>query len=213
MGKAMAMATMTMTMALACEPEGACAADVDCAFGQMCGVEGLCVYASVGTAPDGWTPVAVAGDPMLDAGGGSEGGSSPAFSTTGVFDGTIGGAPVDEADVVGWSGSSGLGLTLTAAGRPSTFLVVQLPVSAFTTPGTSVRVTDGFETWAQACNYDSSSYDESFVDLVVEVSPPRASTPEDQIIAEDKPDEVIDVVVSVDGAGSTVTGAFTMPSQ
>jgi hypothetical protein len=65
---------------------------------------------------------------------------------------------------------------------------------------------------AQACNDDTSSYDESFVDVVVNVSPPREPEPkpDDQIVAEDTPVEVVVVVVAVDG--STVTGAFTMPA-
>jgi hypothetical protein len=169
----------------------------------MCGVEGLCVYAPVGAAPGDGMLNPMVGDAWSDVG--------YTFSTTGSLDGAIGGARVDEADVVGWGDNASLGVTLTAAGRPSTFLLVQLPTSAFRTPGTSTRQSDWEQTWAQACNYDSSQYDESFVEVVVDVSAPRAPEPEDQIIAEDTPDEVIDVVVSVDGEGSTVTGAFTMP--
>ena len=204
--KTLAMAAMTamtaMTTMTACEPEGTCVADVDCAFGQVCGVEGVCVY----VARDADEAV----DPMLGTPWGGDVVST--FSTPGTFDGSIGGAPVTTADVVGEVSDGGVGTRLTAVGQPSTFLLVQLPWSVLRSPGTTVQTSDWLGLWAQACNYDSAAYDESFVEVVVDVSPPREAEPGDQIIAEDTPDEVIDVIVSVDGEGSTVTGAFTMPA-
>lgn len=213
MATAMAMTAMAaMTATTACEPEGACDVDRDCAFGQMCGVEGQCVYAPMNAAPGddvGFGP----GDPML---GGADswsplGDTLSTFSMPGTFDGTIGGTRVDRAEVSGSAHVDGMTATLQAAGTTSTFVVVQLPWSAFATPGTTVWATNMELTWGQACNYDTSSYDESFGEVVVDVSPPRAPAPDDQIVAEDTPVEVVDVVVSVDGEGSSVAGAFTMP--
>jgi hypothetical protein len=214
MAMAMAMAA-TMAMTTACAPEGACADDMDCAFGQMCGVEGQCVIAPTNVAPGAFAG-GVAGDPLM---GRDTGSWSPlgepvgAFSTTGVFDGTIGGASVQEAAVDAVVYTGGVSTTLLAAGLSSTFLMVDLPVEVLTRPGTSTYAADWTSSiWAQACNYDTSSYDESFVEVVVDVSPPRAPGPGDQIVAEDTPVAVVDVIVAVDGEGSTVSGAFTMPA-
>ena len=217
MAMAMAMATVAIMTTTACDPEGSCNVDTDCAFGQMCGVEGVCVYASVGAGPGGLQgPPPEAPGPLEDPMNGMDGGdfsgnASPLFSTTGSFDGTIGPTEVGTAEVVAWGAGSALSLSLVAVGMPSTFLAVQLPVSAFAVPGTTVRHSNMSDTWIQACNYDTAVYDESFPEFVIDVSPPRAAEPGDQIIAEDQPEEVIDVVISVDGEGSIVSGTFTMP--
>lgn len=44
------------------------------------------------------------------------------------------------------------------------------------------------------------------------MSPPRAPGPDDRIAAEDTPVAVVDVIVAVDGDGSTVSAAFMMPA-
>ena len=214
---AMAMATAAVMTTTACEPEGGCEENTDCAFGQVCGVEGECVYVSVEVGPGGLQePEPAAPGPFDDPMNGMNvddvsGNGSPLFSTTGSFDGTIGPTEVRTAEVVAWGYDASVSLHLVAAGMPSTFLAVQLPVGAFAVPGTTVRQSNMGDTWVQACNYDTAVYDETFPELVIDVSPPRAAAPDDQIVAEDQPEEVIDVVISVDGEGSVVSGAFTMP--
>jgi hypothetical protein len=200
--------SLTLTLTVACAPApGTCADPVDCAFGQVCSDEGLCVGASGGDLRprDGGIDVDMANaSPLM-------GGLVSRHSSTGRFTGRIGGAELDVANVQVEVYAAGITVMFKKPEATSTFLVVQSS-EAFASPGTRT-VTTGLDTEvAQACNYDTAAYDEWFPTFEVVVSPPRDVTADDAIIAEDQPTTVVDVKVAVAGEGSDVGVDFVLPT-
>lgn len=207
------MLAMTVAGAVACAPEaGTCSSNSDCAFGTTCSDDGVClqVYGDSGAGGvrggrdgmEGFAPEGL-GDIVSTV------------ATDGTFDGTIGGVVVESAVVDVNVYDFGVLARFTAAGRNSTFVIVQLTEQGgLTTPGTTTVASTYGDGYAQACNYDNASYDETFQDFIVDVSPPRAPQQDDPIIAEDAPPPpaVVDVTVTTVGDGSNVTTTFVLPA-
>jgi hypothetical protein len=209
---AAAILASTVAVGAACAPEqGTCAENTDCPFGQVCSTDGQCVLVGGGAAIERRRGV---GEQANDAMGAADeawvADDIVTITGTGRFEGTIGGAPVDDATVYVDLSSMGTFATFVKPDAPSTFMLLKT-ASDLTTPGRRTVSTNLDAELVQACNYDGATYDEWFPSYEVEVSPPREATADDPIIAEDTVTTVVDVTVAVVGEGSDVSVTFALP--
>jgi len=200
---------------LGCAPDdGACEANTDCPFGQMC-FEGTCAIGGGSGAGGG-------GGGFFGDGGGTTQGMTGNVSAT--LDGVIGGTTVTATTGLASVGDRDVMLQIVDARFTSTFLIAAaLPISLFAVPGRQTIGTGGLDgSYSQACNYDAGAYDEFFNEFIIDVGAPRDPAETDTGTGEDgsggsfevltPPGPVIDVTISVNGEGSRVVGTAAIPT-
>ena len=171
---------------LGCAPEdGACEADVDCPFGQVC-MEGVCANANRGAFGGGG---AFGGD-AFDGGGGSSSQGLLA-NVAASLEGSIGGTEVRSTMGTVTLDFGRVTLLIPDDRFASTFLfVAALPPSVFSVEGRqTIRIGGLDEGYSQACNYDTGGYDEFFNEFIIDVGAPRDPVPGDTVTSEGSVEE------------------------